>query len=71
MTSTGFKSEAEQLRKDESAARAAAAISEADAKNERQQAVNHLYHSLVREARATRLARRMGYRKEVFGDQRW
>jgi WD40 repeat protein len=59
--------EAEQLRKDESEAREAAVASEADAKNERQHAVNLLYRSLVREARATRLAHRMGYRKEVFG----
>jgi serine/threonine protein kinase/WD40 repeat protein/tetratricopeptide (TPR) repeat protein len=59
--------EAEQLRKNESEAREAAVASETDAKNERRQAVNHLYRSLVREARATRLARQMGYRKEVFG----
>src|SRR5262249_37327911 len=37
-----------------------------EAQRERQQAITNLYHSLVREARAQRLLRRTGYRKQVW-----
>jgi WD40 repeat protein/tRNA A-37 threonylcarbamoyl transferase component Bud32 len=37
-----------------------------EAQRERQQAITNLYHSLVREARAQRLLRRSGYRKQVW-----
>ena len=57
---------ARRARKAESSARAAAETERDRAQQAEQQAQENLYDSLVREARATRIARRTGYREEVF-----
>ena len=57
---------ARKARTAESVERKAAQAERDRAKQAEQQAQANLYNSLVREARATRIARRVGYRNDVF-----